>query len=262
MAMKKRISIYGGILAFVLIFTLGLWGENAKGTVIGTIFESDGATPVSGAVVRFENTASGVIFQSSPTDSRGHFQIESMETGVYLYGINSDSGGYYSDGLIGVRAEDDKPARMTLALNRFNEREKIEKMMAAERPGENLIGEIVNFVPKTKLTEIRIIRGVLKKDDRIHVVGMDTDFYQKVANINVNGTKATRIFVNQKGSIKAKKEAKSGDLVYLAQDKAGGFWSFFSGPAGIATLVASTATIGYVAGSTNSDKGPEASAFR
>jgi hypothetical protein len=263
MTKKYRISIVGGIITLVLVFSPGAWCQgNAAGSVAGTIFEGDGTTPVQGAVVLLENINSGEIYKSTPTDKNGSFLIDQIKTGVYLYGINSAFGSFFSDGLVGIMIKDGEPARMSLALNSVNKKKEIEARMASERPGENLIGEVVAYNPENRLTEVQIIRGVLKEKDRIHVVGTETDFYQNVDYLHYNGTKTTRLFVNQKGLLEAKKAAQPGDLVYLAEDKAG-FWAFLSGPAGMATLIASTAAIGYVAGDVVTDGDTkEASPFK
>jgi hypothetical protein len=259
---KKR-GIFVGIVSLAVIFCFGLWcGSESESIVKGAIYEGDGTTPVEGAVVRLENVTSGDIYESTITGSEGSFVIERMQTGVYFYGINSSSGSYDSDGLIGVRIDNEEPARMTIALNRYTKREEIEIKMANQNPGEHLIGEIVECSPENRLAEVKVIRGVLKQKDRIHVVGEETDFYQNLDSLNSNGIVTPRLFVNQSGLFKTKKETRPGDLVYLAQDK-GGFWTFLGGPAGIATVIASTATIGHVAKDLSSEQDvKEASPFR
>ncbi len=158
--------------------------------------------------------------------------------------MTSSEGDYNADGMIGVRIEEGEPAGMSLALSRYQEEPKSKAAAADNTSDEYLIGEVVKYIPGTNMAYVRIIRGVLESGDRIHVLGDETDFHQKANNLDLNGSKVKRLFVNQVGLFKVKKAAKEGDLVYLAKES--GLGAFLLSPCGIAALVASTATIGYI----------------
>jgi len=242
---KSQIFFLGGILAFMLVISPSLWGEGiGKGSVLGFVYKKEGTAPVKGAVVKLKNVTSGEVYESTPSDSRGNFLIEQMESGVYIYGVTSSEGDFNADGMIGVRIGEGEPARMSLALSRYQEEQESKAAAADNTSDEYLVGEVVKYIPGTKMAHVRIIRGVLESGDRIHVLGDGTDFYQKTGSLNLNGSKVKRLFVNQVGLFKAKKEAKEGDLVYLAKES--GLGAFLLSPCGIAALVASTAAIGYI----------------
>lgn len=251
-------------LAFLLVFSPCLWSrsdEGAKGSVVGFVYDQDGTTPIEGAVVKLRNVTSGKTYESSPSDSEGNFLIEEMESGVYIYGVTSVEGDYSCDGMIGVRVDRSGPAKMSLALSQYDE-EKQAKSRANQTENtsdEYLVGEVISYIPGTKMAQVRILRGVLESRDKIHVLGDETDFYQKVNSLSFNGSKVKRLFVDQVGHFEAKKDVKEGDLVYLTKES--GLVPFLLSPLGIAALVAGTAAVGYITYSQVTD-GAEASPFK
>jgi len=249
---KKQVVFLGGALGLLLVISPFLWSQNVDtGNVLGFVYEKDGTTPVQGALVKLQNIRSGNIYESTPTDSQGSFLIQQIKSGVYLYGVSASEGDYNCDGMIGVRIPNKGPARMALALSRYDE----EKESKGNNPNENtadeyLVGEVLNYNPNNQMAQVRIIRGMLEKDDQVHILGKDqgeekgTDFNQKVSELKFNGSEVKRLFVEQVGLFKTKEPVREGDLVYLGRNK-GGLIAFLAAPCGWAALV-SLGTAGYV----------------
>jgi hypothetical protein len=265
--MKKSVALIGGLLGLFLIISPCFGSlDIEKGSVLGFVYEKDGTTPIQGAVVKLKNVRSREIYESTPSDSQGNFLIEQMESGVYIYGVTASEGDYNCNGMIGVRIDGNEPAKMSLALNRYADKENNEEKNPNENTaGEYLVGEVLSYNPKTQRAEVRILRGVLEKNDRVHVLGKaegemkETDFHQKVDNLNLNGSKVKRLFVEQIGYFKTKNPVKEGDLVYLAENQSG-LLGFLVAPCGWAALLGA-ASIGYITYTETTDGG-EGSAYK
>lgn len=247
---KQKVAFLGGLLGMLLVVSPFIWSQDVeKGSVLGAVYDKDGTTPIPGAIVKLKNVRSGEVYESTPTDSQGNFLIEQMESGVYVYGVTSSEGDYNCDGMIGVRIDGSGPAKMTLALNRYEDKKGSEENQEAAGAPENisseyLVGEVLNFMPKNQMAEVRVVRGTLEKKDRIHVLGKETDFYQKVDHLNLDGSRVKRLFMEQVGYLKTKEDVKEGDLVYLAEQKAG-LLGFLAAPCGWAALLGAT-SISYI----------------
>jgi len=265
--MKRLVALIGGVLGLFLIISPCLWSQDiGKGSVLGFVYEKDGTTPVEGAIVKLKNVRSGELYKSTPSDSQGNFLIEQMESGVYIYGVTVSEGDYNCDGMIGVRIDDSEPAKMALALNPYADKDNNEEKNPNENTaGEYLVGEVLSYNPGTRTAQVRILRGVLEKNDRVHILGKPgeeekkRDFYQKTGDLNLNGSKVKRLFVEQVGLFKTKNPVKEGDLVYLAENE-GGLLGFLVTPCGWAALLGA-ASIGLVTLTETTDGG-ESSAYK
>jgi len=265
--MKKSVALLGGALGLILIITPCLWSQDIeKGSVLGFVYDKDGTTPIQGAVVKLKDVRSGELYQSTPSDNQGNFLIKQIESGVYMYGVTTSEGDYNCDGMIGVRVDGNEPAKMALALSRYADKENNEEKNPNENTsGEYLVGEVLSYNPKTQMAQVRILRGVLEKNDRVHILGKPgeeekkRDFYQTTGDLNLNGSKVKRLFVEQVGLFKTKNPVKEGDLVYLAERK-GGLLGFLVAPCGWAALLGA-ASAGYIIYKENTD-GDQASAYK
>lgn len=268
---KKQVALLGGLLGLFLIISPCLWSQNIeKGSVLGFVYDKDGTTPIQGAVVKLKNVRSGEVYESTPSDSQGNFLIEQMESGVYVYGVTASEGDYNCDGMMGVRVDGSEPAKISLALNRYEDEKGSQENKVQKNPNENtadeyLVGEVLGYNPKPGMAQVRILRGLLEKNDRVHILGKpgeeqkERDFYQKVGDMNLNGSKVKRLFVEQIGLFKTEKPVKEGDLVYLAENK-GGLLGFLVAPCGWAAILGA-ASAGYIIYK-ETNNGDDASAYK
>ena len=102
--------------------------------------------------------------------------------------------------------------------------------------GEAYIGKITKYVPETKEAHVYVEIGLIQKEDRIHVKGQVTDFYQDVTKLMAYGAKAERVTTGYTGLFRAYKPCAEGDFVYIVCKR--GIPPFFLAPLGVAAIVA------------------------
>jgi len=120
------------------------------------------------------------------------------------------------------------------------------------KDNEARIGRVVQYLPATKDAVVFIEKGVLQVDDRIRVRGIQTNFYQDVSTMGLEGAKVKRALAGQNPSVRVVRDAQTGDGVYLVCKK--GVPPFFLTPCGIATVVGGVgALVGII---TVTDKNP------
>lgn len=169
-----------------------------------------------------------------------------LENGVYICGVAAPEGNFNLEGLVGVGIRNNETAKMSISLARYEPRvastidEVYEEQSIA---GEALIGRVVNYNPEEKLAEVLIMRGVLAVNNKIHLKGEITDFYQKLKVLKLNGSSAKKLIAGQTGSLGMTKSVEKGDLVYLVCKK--GFLPLFLAPLGNAIIIAGSSLISY-----------------
>ncbi len=57
--------------------------EQATGTVVGYLYDTDGKSPVSAGILKFKNLFTNQEFVSQPTDDKGAYKVESLPIGQY-----------------------------------------------------------------------------------------------------------------------------------------------------------------------------------
>jgi hypothetical protein len=120
------------------------------------------------------------------------------------------------------------------------------------KENEARIGRVVQYTSETKDAKVFIEKGVLQVDDRIRVRGLQTNFYQDVATMGLDGIKVRRALAGQNPWLRVVRDTQVGDGVYLVCKK--GVVPFFLTPCGIATVVGGVgALVGIV---TVTDKNP------
>jgi len=235
----KGVVSWGSALALVLMLTSSVASpqEPGKGNLIGFIFGADGSTPVSGAVVMVKNLTTGVVTEAAGSDVLGVFRVPGLDAGIYALGVRSDRGNYNSQDFFGIAPR--QTAKISVALNPYDAaaasgaaaviKEQREK-------GEAYIGKVVRFLPETKEAEVCVEIGLIQLDDRIHVKGQATDFYQDIKGLRTFGTRTKRVTSGNTAVLKASKPCETGDFVYIVCKR--GVPPFFLAPLGIAAIVA------------------------
>ncbi len=235
----KGVVSWGSALALILMLTTSVASpqESAKGNLIGFIFAADGSTPVAGAVVVVKNLTTGVVTEAGESDGLGVFKVPGLGVGLYALGVRSASGSFNSQDFFGIAARE--TAKISVALNPYDPaaaagaaaviREQREK-------GEAYIGKVVSYRPETKEAEVFVEIGLIQSDDRIHVKGQATDFYQDMKGLKAFGTKTKRVTVGNTAVLRASKPCAAGDFVYIVCKR--GVPPFFLAPLGIAAIVA------------------------
>lgn len=227
--------------AFALIIALGssaaISQEPAKGNLVGFIFGSDGSTPVPQAVVVVKNVTTGAVTEAAATDGAGVFRLADLPAGLYAVGVRSSQGDYNSQDFFGVAAR--QTAKITIALNRFAATEAAaaaEVIRAQREKGEAYIGKVVKWNPATKESEVKVEIGLIQSDDRIHIKGQATDFYEDLRGLKAYGTKTKRVASGYTAMFRTAKACQAGDFVYIVCKR--GVPPFFLAPLGVAAIVA------------------------
>ena len=242
---KKSVNLL--IVGLFLIFSFsGLVQSetNAKGTVLGYIYESDGTTPYEGVVLKVMNVTTGSVYESTVSDSNGVLKLEELETGVYEYALTTAQGSFVSENTFGLIVREDKTEEMAIRVNSVSKKAKSESMGFPEPEaieGEPYIGRIIGIDLASKVAEVYIVRGMVKTNDKVHIKGSETDFGMKVKELNRDGDDVNSLLAGETGVMAVKQNAVIGDAIYLVADK--GILPLILGAAG---LTAGTAgVVGY-----------------
>jgi hypothetical protein len=251
--MIKRVSgVFWGIPLVIASLYCFLLPVNAgakdlpKGSIIGFLYAQDGTTPLEGAVVKFKNLTSGMVFDSSKTDGYGIFKVQGIEKGVYTYGVVTADGSYNGNNLVGLRVGENETAKLSIALDPFDKEvaEAVREISQdQEKNGEALIGMIAEFNPTTRMAQVQVVKGVLQVNDRIHARGKSTDFYQDVDVLMVGAAKTKQVLKGQTGTLRMERSALAGDLVYVVPARK--FFPIFLAPLGIAAVIGGNEAVTY-----------------
>jgi hypothetical protein len=230
------------ILAAALALLLPVSASQVKpspgtGTLIGTFYEKDGTTPIAGAVIKLKGLSSGSIYEAPPSDKAGAFRLEGLAKGIYTFGITTAAGNFNSSELIGII--EGETTKVSISLSAY-EGQVLQGMQEIAREqsvkdNEARIGRVLRYMPGSKEAVVFIEKGVLQLDDRIRVRGVETNFYQDVDHLGLDGNKVKRALAGQSPFLKTIRDAQTGDGVYLVCKK--GVPPFFLTPCGIATVV-------------------------
>ena len=248
--MFKEVKMKGIlVILFLLIFSSStfLMSESAgRGNIIGFVYGEDGTTPLEGAVVQVKNMSTGIIYDSSVSDEYGIFKVQGVESGIYMYGVKTPQGNFNSDGLVGVKVSKDETAKMSVSLTPYEKKvisAKKEIYSEQKIAGESFVGKIVDFTDLPRSANVYIVKGMLQLKDRIHTKGENTDFYQNLEDLQLDGSPAKRLFPGQTATLQLAKDAEIGDSVYLVRKKK--MLPLFLTPVGIAAVVAGSGAIIY-----------------
>lgn len=235
----KGVVSWGPALALVLMLTSSVATpqESAKGNLIGFIFGADGSTPVAGAVVVVKNLTTGVVTEAGESDGLGVFKVPGLNVGLYALGVRSAAGSYNSQDFFGIAAQ--QTAKISIALSPYDPTAMAGAAAVIKEQrakGEAYIGKVVKYHPETKEAEVLVEIGLIQSDDRIHVKGQATDFYQDMKNLKAYGAKTKRVTSGYTVILRTSKPCEAGDFVYIVCKR--GVPPFFLAPLGIAAIVA------------------------
>jgi hypothetical protein len=230
---------WGSAIALVLVLASPAVRAQVpgKGNLVGFIFGEDGSTPVAGAVVLVKNLTTGAVTEAAGSDELGVFKVPGLSPGLYALGVRSEAGSYNSQDFFGVTAE--KTAKISIALNPYDAASAAAAaaVIKAQRDkGEAYIGKVVKYHAETKEAEILIEIGLIQAEDRIHIKGQATDFYQDMKGLKAYGTKTRRVTYGYSAVIRTSQPCEAGDFVYIVCKR--GVPPFFLAPLGLAAIVA------------------------
>jgi hypothetical protein len=246
--LRKEFGSVAVVFAFLLFHSPSILKseEAAKGNLIGFVYEEDGTTPLEGAVVKIKNISTGVIYESNKSDRFGVLKIMGLENGIYTCGVAAPEGDFNLEDLVGIGVRNNETAKMSISIARYEPRlastinEVYEEQSIA---GEALIGRVVDYNPEEKLAEVFIMKGLLAVNNKIHLKGEVTDFYQKLKVLKLNGSSVKKLIAGQTGSLGMTKSVEKGDLVYLVCKR--GFLPLFLAPLGKAIIITGSSLISY-----------------
>ena len=165
------------------------------------------------------------------------FRLVGLDVGIYALGVKSTAGNYNSQDFFGVAAQ--QTSKLTIALNPYDavSASAAEAVIKEQRDkGEAYIGKVVKYDPDAREAEVFVEIGLVQKEDRIHVKGQVTDFYQDLNKLMAYGAKADRVTSGYTAVVKASKPCVEGDFVYIVCKR--GIPPFFLAPLGVAAIVA------------------------
>ncbi len=240
----KKALIFVLALAISGLGALSAAENAASGGIVGFVYGQDGSTPLEGAVIVAKNLATGIVYESTKSDQLGIFKLPNIENGIYVYGVKTAEGEFNASSPMGVTVGPNETAKLSISVS------PLEKSVSSAMPaiyeeqkvkGEALVGKVVNYSPKDKLSVVYIVKGYLEEGQRIHVKSAATNFYQDVKGIRGQSAGAKRVISGETGALPLMKRAQPGDEVYLVSRK--GHGPLFLAPLGIATIVAGSAGI-------------------
>jgi hypothetical protein len=242
---KDRLR-FGVFLCFLVLVFSGVLkaAETATGSIIGFVYDKDGTTPLEGAIVQFKNLSNDRFFASSRSDKYGIFKLQGIESGVYIYGVETPQGNFNSEGFVAVKINANETAKMAISLNPYDVDEA--KAVSAvfkeqEIAGESLVGAITNFSPSSLIADVQVTKGLLRVNDKIHAKGRVTNFYQELNSLSKGGSPAKKALAGENAKIKLNQKAQEGDLVYVVKKRE--LLPLFLAPVGLALLVAGSSAI-------------------
>jgi hypothetical protein len=235
----KGVVLWGSAVLLILALSSSTAVAQAsnKGNLVGFIFGRDGSTPIQGAVVVVKNVTTGAVAEAAATDATGVFRLAGLDAGIYAVGVRSTAGNYNSQDFFGVAAAE--TAKLTIALNPYDATaaSAAEAVIKGQRDkGEAYIGKVISYASATRMAEVFVEVGLIQKDDRIHVKGQVTDFYQDLSRLTAHGAKTERVTSGYAATIKTSKACAEGDFVYIVCKR--GIPPFFLAPLGVAAIVA------------------------
>ena len=104
------------VFSFIVFFSPHIVvGQNTgSGNLLGFVYNTDGTTPLAGAVLMLRNVSTGAVYESSISDTVGVVRVEGLEEGLYIVGVTTDQGNYNLEDLVGIRSA--STAKVSLAL--------------------------------------------------------------------------------------------------------------------------------------------------
>lgn len=234
------------IVVVLLLLSFGFLSgeETQKGNVLGFLYDHDGTTPVEGASVKIKNVATGTIYESTASDAYGVFRIEGIESGVYVYGVKTELGEFNSNGIIGLRMAANETAKMAISITPFSTKELSdlkEGLEANSTEGEILVGRILDFNPESQFAEVYVLQEAFSVKDKIRALGIETDFYQDVGILEIEGNTAKTVTAGETAMVKMNESVGAGDFVYLVAER--GFSALALIPVGAAALIGGSAAV-------------------
>jgi hypothetical protein len=227
--------------AFALILVLlpsALLAQGSfSGSLVGFVFEKDGSTPVAGAVVAVKNVTTGVVTEAGRSDPLGLFRVPGLDPGLYALGVTSEKGSFNSQNFFGVSAG--RTAKITIALDPYDSAAAAAAAAVIKEQrdkGEAFIGKVARYLPETGEAEILVEIGLIQAEDRIHIKGRTTDFYQDMKALKAYGARTPRVTSGYNAVFRVSKPCEQGDFVYIVCKR--GVPPFFLAPLGIAAIVA------------------------
>jgi hypothetical protein len=230
---------WGSALALILVLSTSVANaqEPGKGNLVGFIYGEDGSTPVAGAVIVVRNLTTGLFTEAAASDALGSFRITGLGPGLYALGVKSASRTFNSQDFFGITAQ--QTSKLAIALNPYDN---VAASGAAavikgqKEKGEAYVGRVVRYHPDSKEAEILVEIGLIQTEDRVHVKGQVTDFYQDNRTLKAYGAKTKRVTSGYTALLKTAKPCQEGDFVYVVCKR--GVPPFFLAPLGIAAIVA------------------------
>lgn len=253
MYIKKASSLITLVIFFICFFTnFTFAAEPNNGVILGHVYDYDGSTPISGAVVKIKNSSSGTVYESTVSDTKGMFSILGIESGIYQYSVSMPGGDFIADDVFGVKVTENDTAK--ISINVIPYEKKVDSAVIGTSPapvieGETFIGRVVDFDEATSTADIFVMQGVLQKNDKIHALGEKTNFYQKVVDIIIEDSEVKKVNPGQTATLNFHHEASVGDAVYVADRSGSSIIPFVLAPAvGVATIVGGSKFVAYKMG--------------
>lgn len=228
-------------LVFALILTLSspflLAQDPGKGDLVGFVYGRDGSTPVTGAVIVVKNVTTGAMTESGVSDGLGVFTVPGLDPGIYAVGVKTGDGDFNSQEFFGVAPQ--QTSKISIALNPYDPvaataaKEVVKEQRAK---GEAYVGKVLKYDAAAKTAEIIVEIGLIQKEDRIHVKGQATDFYQDLTRLGASGSKTDRVVSGSTAVIATSRPCAEGDFVYVVCRR--GMLPLFLAPLGVAAITA------------------------
>ena len=91
--------------------TAWLYGCDALNSTLFGVGERTGNPPLEGAVIRLKNLSNDRIWASGRTDKNGIFKLAGVESGIYIYGVETARGNFNSEGFVALQIRAQETAK-------------------------------------------------------------------------------------------------------------------------------------------------------
>ena len=243
-----KTAIFLSILLYLCTIGFSQDINLGTGNLVGFIYYQDGVNPIVGAVVKVKDISTGLVSESTKSDSNGMFTIENLNTGVYSLGVVTSQGDFNLEELIGIK--EGETTKVSFSLTPYSAEEAVavqdiyrDVYQEEVIKGEVLVGRVLSYNRLNGTAEIFIIKGYIKLKDRIHVRGVQSHFYQDIEDLVFGVQRVEKIFAGNNVTMTMRYLCEEGDLVYLVCKK--GVVPFFLTPLGYITALAATGLITY-----------------
>ncbi|MFC2163179.1 EF-Tu/IF-2/RF-3 family GTPase [Candidatus Altiarchaeota archaeon] len=79
---------------------------------------------------------------------------------------------------------------------------------------EKKVGQVFSYYPKAEVAAVRMTDGILRKGDKIHILGHTTDFTQNIDSMQIQAEERDEVRSGEEVGLKVHERVRPNDGVY------------------------------------------------